>query len=424
MNEVIRKLNIDEIPAFVDIALNAYPAKAVPGPEFRERQITRFTHNQENMPTVQYYGLFRDNRLIAGMRIHEYTMNLYGRMIQVGGVGQVAVDLLHKKEKAAKQLIEFFISHFKLKGISLLLLYPFKPDFYKNMGFGYGTKMNQYRIKPDSLPRAAEKHGLVWLDRSHQDLIRDCSDRQATSTHGMMLKTPYELNSLFNAPGKRLIGYMEDNKLNGYISFTFNSISSDNFLLHDMVIHEFVYETPEALQQLGTFLHTQSDQINRIIWTTQDDTIEYLIGDPRNGSDRILPSVFHESHTSGVGLMYKIIDIEKFIIELAQTGAVYSSKPVTLHFKVTDSFSSKQPNSFALHIEQESLTISMQEQRGTRDDSVIELDISDLSSLLMGVVDADKLYQYGKIKTSDPQVIALLKNCFRRVNKPVCTTAF
>ncbi|MFC7679766.1 enhanced intracellular survival protein Eis [Paenibacillus sp. GCM10028914] len=424
MNNMIRKLTSDEIPAFVDIAMNAYPARVTPSSEFREHQILRMTNVQEKMSNVQYYGLFRNNRLIAGMRIHEYSMNLYGRMIQVAGVGQVAVDLLNKKEKAAKELIEFFIAHAKCMGSSLVLLYPFRPDFYKNMGFGYGTKMNQYRIKPDSFPKSTDKKGLVWLDESHKDLIRECSDRHAVSTHGMMLKTPYELERLFQTTGMKLIGYMEDGKLHGYIAFSFNGINPDNFFLHDMVIHEFVYETHEALEQFGNFLHTQNDQINQIVWTTQDDMIEHWIGDPRNGSDRILPSIFHESLTAGVGLMYKIIDIPKFITELSSAGVMYSAKPVTLQFKITDTFASSTPISFNLHVDHESVIVSLDKQIAAQELSIIEIDISDLTSLLMGVVDVEKLYQYGKIKSGDPQDMSLLKQCFRKSIKPVCTTSF
>ncbi|WP_422657000.1 GNAT family N-acetyltransferase [Paenibacillus sp. EC2-1] len=419
MYSIIRKLESSEIPSFVDIAINAYPARVISGTEFRERQISRMTKIQNNIDNVNYYGLYREDRLIAGMRLHEYSMNLYGRMIQVGGVGQVAVDLLHKKERAAKEMIEYFIAHCKSKGISLVLLYPFRPDFYKKMGFGYGTKMNQYYIKPDSFPKAFVKQGLVWLDHKHINQIKECSDRHASTTHGMIFKSTYELDSILSTAGSKAIGYMENGGLKGYIIFNFKNVKTDNFLLNDLVIQEFVYESSEALKQLGTFLHTQNDQIHRIVWSTQDDMIEHWIEDPRNGSDRLLPSVFHESHISGVGLMYKIIDIPKFMIELGLTGAIYSAEPLTLQFMITDSFSSDER--FSLHIDKGSVAVTMGE---VEEAASIEMNISDFSSLFMGVVDVDKLYQYGKIHASDLKAISLLRSCLKNNVKPFCSTAF
>jgi predicted acetyltransferase len=51
----------------------------------------------------------------------------------------------------------YFLRHYREQGAPLVALYPFRPDFYRQMGFGYGTKMDQHRVKPSALPRGPSK---------------------------------------------------------------------------------------------------------------------------------------------------------------------------------------------------------------------------------------------------------------------------
>ena len=137
------------------------------------------------------------------------------------------------------------------------MLYPFRPDFYRNMGFGYGVKMNQYTIEPSSFPNTATKEGLVFLNESYKSQVRDCYNRKVSKTHGMVYKTNNELNALFKNPNNKIIGYLNGGQLEGYLSFTFKNEGS--FLQNNLVIQEFIYENPNALAKLNTFIHTQED---------------------------------------------------------------------------------------------------------------------------------------------------------------------
>ncbi|UZM99543.1 GNAT family N-acetyltransferase [Lysinibacillus sp. MHQ-1] len=58
--------------------------------------------NQNHDESLNYFGLWEEGNLIGGMRLHDFQMNLFSKMIPIGGVGLVAVDLLHKKEKGCE----------------------------------------------------------------------------------------------------------------------------------------------------------------------------------------------------------------------------------------------------------------------------------------------------------------------------------
>lgn len=420
MESNIRKLEKEEIPSFAEIVINAYPGTTRNTAEFKERYIDSLVSIQEKADTVNFYGLFRNEILLGGMRIHHFTMNVYGKLVEAGGVGLVAVDLLHKKEKVAKDLIDYFVSYFKDKNTSIVMLYPFRPDFYKKMGFGYGTKMNQYQIEPASFPKAITKEGLTYLDSTYKELIKSCANRYARSTHGMILKTDHDLEILFKNPDHKLVGYMENGELCGYLVFTFKNENNENFLMNNLIVKEFTYETPNALTQLSHFLNTQADQVNRIILNTQDDDIEYLISESRNGSHHLIPSVYHETKTSGIGLMYKIIDVPKFLLHLPTDH--FSNQACQIGLIINDSFHSDEPQKWLLSFEKGKITVDEYALNTT--DSEVKLDIADFSSLAMGAVSADKLYQYGRLSINKPEDLAVIKRLFSHSQKPICTTAF
>jgi predicted acetyltransferase len=139
----IREIEEGELDEFVRISAEAYPGIKLNTNEerqrFRERIIQRLAYDD-----VTLWGLFEANELLGVMRLYDFTMKLHSIRTLIGGVGGVAVDLRHKKEKIAAELIRFFLHHYREKGACLTELYPFRPDFYKQMGYGFGTKMNHY----------------------------------------------------------------------------------------------------------------------------------------------------------------------------------------------------------------------------------------------------------------------------------------
>lgn len=162
---IVKKLmQEEEIIKYVNIVMAAYPGVVEASQQTKERLRSVFTHNMSNEPSINYYGLWEDNDLLGCMRVHDFEMNFFSKIIPVGGVGQVAVDLLHKKERVAKELIDYFYQIFLQKNVHIVALYPFRPDFYKKMGFGYGPTMHQYLIEPSSFPKGPTKQHLKYLN--------------------------------------------------------------------------------------------------------------------------------------------------------------------------------------------------------------------------------------------------------------------
>ncbi|MCI0399280.1 MAG: GNAT family N-acetyltransferase [Chloroflexi bacterium] len=412
----IRPLPEEDLPDFMTIVANAYPAFPLATPEERQRFLERMKRTYEADSTRHIVGLYRDGRLLGGMMLHDFQMNMLATMIPAGGVGLVAVDLLHKKEKVAKEMIEFFLAHYRQQGAMMTLLYPFRLDFYKQMGFGYGTKMNQYRLRPEALPRHGNRAKARFLAAADAEAMHACYQRYVAKTHGMIGRSQREIDFFFENPAQRIVGYEQDGRLAGYLVFSFEK--GTTFLQNDLLVQELVYESGEALAGLLAVLHSQLDQVRRVIVNTQDESFHHLLADPSNGTQNLLPHVYHESNAQGVGLMVRVVDTPGLFRTLR--GHNFGGQTCRLRVTVADSFFPANGGSTVIDFAGGRARLAAGEEY----EVAIGLDVAEWSSLLVGTVRFSKLYEYGLAEISDAGYLEVVDRLFRVEQKPVCLTRF
>ncbi|MBU7031042.1 MAG: GNAT family N-acetyltransferase [Theionarchaea archaeon] len=411
----VRLLPEEDLDAFITIVINAYPGFPVSTPEDRERirgHLSKFL-TQERPGYL--YGLYRKKTLMGGMALYDFTMNVFGIPMLAGGVGLVAVDLLHKREKVCKEMISFFLHHYREREACLALLHPFRPDFYKQMGFGFGTKMHEHIFTPGQLPHRSKDHIHIIGENDKQKLW-DCYTRYVHRTHGMIEKTEFEIDRLFSNHEQRIIGYKEGDEILGYLVFTFKRDQS-HFVINDIVVKEFVFENEHAFSELLTFLQIQHDQVRFIIFQTQDEYFHHLFSDPRDISGKIMPVAYHQSNTSGVGLMYRIIDTPGFFNLLSDHK--FGNECCALKISLTDTLLEENGGSIIVSFEDGMPTCDSETF-----DVEIEMDISDFTSMVLGVVPFSRLHLYGLASISDPEYVDVVNRLFKTDEKPQCSTEF
>jgi predicted acetyltransferase len=299
------------------------------------------------------------------------------------------------------------------------------------MGFGYGSKMNEYRVHPAALPKGGSKEHLVFLDTSDSDQLLDYYNSYQSRMHGMLRRSTFEIARKFANPLSHIVGYRQDGRLHGYLQYRFRSTSDSNFLLNNLEVSECLYDTPEVLAELLTFLQSQADQIRTVVFWTQEENFHYLLLDPRNGSDYLMPPIYHESNTQGLGVMYRVLDTVALLRILDQSRYTLEDFTCCLHIEVADSFLPE--NSGLVVAKFDHGRIQSVERATSGSASVpepveepisISLDIADFSSLVLGVVGFKTLYAYGLAKLSDPGELDRVHRLFQTPDKPRCVTAF
>ena len=96
-NRTIRPLTQQDLEAYLDIYLNAYPAYKTLDEACREHYREKHRLELREDRQVQTVGLFEGDVLIATMKLILFSMNCFGRMQTACGLMALEVHPLHKK---------------------------------------------------------------------------------------------------------------------------------------------------------------------------------------------------------------------------------------------------------------------------------------------------------------------------------------
>ena len=468
----IRKLEGEaEFRDFARLSMNAYPNPNAQMEIMAQRM--RATHLESRYS--HFWGVFEGDRMVGGMRILDFSLNYHGSFIPAGGVGAVATDLAERKRGVAKDIVTFFLDRSLAEGQYLAYLYPFRPDFYYQMGFGYGPKINQYTFLPESLPSAADgwpsaaaeaadaakvaakaakvaakaaadvaaaaaRERVEYLKPDDLPLLEEFSARVTAGQHGYCRDSRFELEGLLKRYESRtVVGWKNDGKLRGYLSYSFKSAHPSNALKNNLVIHSWRWDSPEALEVTCRFLRSLSDQIHRVVFNTHQADFHFLLKDVRNATDNLIPLVVgHETNTAAVGVMYRIVDLAK-LLESTAANRDYNGVTAKVALDVTDTFRPSNAGRYLLSFEGGKLTgLSAQPSVGAGATGAVvgvpaaadagaaiplSLTINELASLLMGSVEVSALHRLGRVKAPE-ESLAVLDQLFRPRRKPENVTYF
>lgn len=397
MSIKIKRITKNEMKAYIKIQQQAYPTyyqgndaeveKMLPGMNKRLLEEDLF-----------FYGAFIDDVLVGEMLYLKFKMNFHGELIDVHGIGSVAVSLLHKKKGIAKALVLFALDTAEKEKIPMFSLYPFRPDFYENFGFGFGSKLYEYQIKPQDFNKIGNLKYLT--ENVSKEEINAFYESQLLSTHGRKRKSSLDLSVLNNS---KVIVYKEDDVIYGYMYYKqekqLNS-TSDN---QKIVVEEMIYSHVKALHSFSTFFSVQQDQVDFIQLFTYDENFHHLLNNYSYASGpKLMPYVSHKTCEVGVGLMWRSINIEK-LLQLI-------SKKTTFNVK----FQIREPEGFV-----HGYSINHRSEPSIE----LSLSLSSFSSWIMGNISLKDLYTYGKLEVDHAELLQSLDYEFN-FDSPKCLAHF
>lgn len=414
----IIELSEQHYDEYMRINCEAYPGMEVFTAEERAGLVENMRLSTPD-PRTSRYGAFRDDNMVGGMKLFDYVMNVRGALLPTGGVGAIAVDLMHKKAHVAKELMVYYLDHYMKRHYPMGLLWPFRSDFYHDMGFGLGGRMFRYSILPSTLPAGLPKQHVRYLNVDDVPAITECHNRFAATHPGMVQQTDLGWGIVLRQRRKaRYVGVAVNGRIEGYLSYTFKKIAADSFLVNDLIVEEIVYLNREALWEMLAFLRSQLDQVRRIILHTGEDEFYFLLSDPRNESTTIIHPTHQESHVAGVGVMYRVLNIPLLLEQLGPKA--FAEIDLTVNLTVTDSFIPSNDGSLVVSFRQGTAEVVKTNEFEVE----IGLDIAEFSSMIMGAVGFHSLYNYGLATISRPELVDTIDRLFATDRRPLTTVSF
>lgn len=420
----IRRLTPDDLPAYTEIYLNAYPANKSISEECYNKYFNRNLQSLQEYKHVNFFGLFEDGVLIAIMKLIDFDINLFGEMKKSTGLMSLGVHPLHKKKGAAKEMMKFFEKYTVDSGGLVSMLLPFRADFYRKMGYGYGTKLDEYRIPTVQLPVYKDISKLRIIKKDELKKVLSCHSNFVKKYHGAVEKFEEEIREMTNDEQTRRIGYFDGEELKGYAAFDFVSESDVNYALNRIEVSELVYSDGEVLRNLIGGLRMQEDLAQNIVIRTGEADFYHLLDSPQDISGNYIDYGFLQTNVSAMGNMYKIPDLRIFIENTKNRK--FPIDDLKVAFRVNNEFKATEERfciSFITDSNKKYSNWSYSEDFNHAG-AEIKCNLSDLSSLLMGSADLAPLVRMGIVSISDEYETDRLDRLFHCNQRPFTNTDY
>jgi len=411
--DMVRRLDKEDFADYGRIQESAYP-------QFKSMIRQDFYDFVTSSNGMDHYGLERDGVLAGLYRYYCFEMNVAGRMLPVAGIGSVAVDAPYKRDHVCLGMIRQYHNLAAGEGRSLSALYPFNSAFYRKMGYGFGTRMYSFRINACNLRRYEGVPRLRYLAPTELDEFIGFHRRKVSERHGMMYKLPELLSFVVqNGLLRYKLAVVEDaGAVRGYIAYSYSDPIEGSLFAYNMEILDMQYDRREDLWALLDFVAAQSQQVRNVFFKTPDEDLFFVFAEL--GHCEIPQRVYGPGTELGEfahGMMYRILDLRRLMNDLS--SGRFGKGAMRLCLNIEDDMIEANNGKFTYQFENGSAVPS-----DAAPDATLSMNIADFSSLLMGAVSLDRLYE---LKLADIDRIEMLpqaNDVFSYPVKPVSWTTF
>jgi predicted acetyltransferase len=199
--------------------------------------------------------------------------------------------------------------------------------------------------------------------------------------------------------------------------YKFQNGKPGNYTINNIYIKELIYENTQVLKKLLGFLRKQEDQVNLVIFNTEDENFYYLFNNPLNDSHNYIPYGYLETNTQAVGVMYKIFDVKEAFIQCGHRN--YNNADISVRFLIKDEFINEKKEEIIVKFENGRATIGAEAFAAT-----IKINIAEFSALFLGCTTIKGLYNLGLLELDHEAYLDELDRTFYCNQKPVCYTDF
>lgn len=407
----IKKVEANNIEEYCLLQLRAYPSMRFGSKEEWDNYIKR-TQNYLKNKEFDIYGGYSGNQLVCSLILYHYQINYLGEWLPIEGVGSVAVDILHKREGICRKIMAWAEKTISDNSIPLSFLFPFRPDFYVGMGYGYGPMLYHYEIDPAQIPNKGEKSKIIYLTNKDIPLIRDFEEKLSFQIHGYVKKQDRELNDYFEHISWQKLGYLRDNQLEGWMVFHTKQPDPKNFLRHHLYIYEWWNASTDSRLSFLSFLFSQKDQYEKIIYHSVDNSLIHALRDPRDDVQKLVPPfISHPVGQLSTSIFYSVLDPKLLIQKILRYKGVDHLAP--FDWDIQKPFPK---------VHQERISW-IGDEKSIKNKVLLTSTLSVASSILMGALTLKEATKWNLVSISDEKQLDKLDD-FLRLPIPFCTPNF
>ncbi len=231
-------------------------------------------------------GVFTGERLAAALADFRFDLWLNGALVKANGIGAVASAPETRRRGLVRTLLADHLRRLRAEGVVLSVLYPFKFEFYRRMGWGLAARLAEVEIPPAEFAAYGRPLGRIRrVLSSEKGELRPAPGETVESVRATLERIfnawapelnlccrrgPEEWRVMFEMRrGRRHIFLWEDDHGDpqGYVALR---IAEDQHMT-DLRVREMFALTPDAWRGLCHFLSTHEAQNRNIVATLPPD---------------------------------------------------------------------------------------------------------------------------------------------------------
>jgi hypothetical protein len=314
-------------------------------------------------------------------------------------------------------MVRWYLDDYRARGAAFAVLHPFKTDFYRALGFGYGTPTQRYRFAPAAIEPGEAQGAVRFLGPADREALMACDERVRATTNGLIARTAGRAERALSDPALRYVGVEDAGVLRGFMQTNVRLGADGTANANELVVRDLYAESPAYEAALLAYLRAQRDQFARIALESQDGAMWLVASDPRDGSDLLVtPPGTHRVAETGLGVMYRILDVERAFAHLAAADA-----PLVVRFEVGDAFFAPTAGSWSFRFGPHG---APSRDDAAAPDAIVRAGIAELSSLVVGSLRLRDAVRRGRAEVEPQHLLDRVARALDAPQPPICTTRF
>lgn len=348
-------------------------------------------------------------KIVASLSMIPYDIWLGGVKMPMLGIAGVANGLESRRCGYASRLCIESIKRGRERGYTVSILYPFRFDFYRKLGWGAVGELIEYRIHTNSIPTYGARKNVRRFQTADLEQLMSCY-QSFVENNNCLAERPIKIweGKLKSVKDRALMlfVYETEGKIEGYVLFEF-AVKEGTFI-QEVIIRELIYTDSTSYQGLWGFISSLSDQILIArYWAQVEEGFHYILKDPRDVNTPTLAGLVSKTGSYGFSYMLRVLDIEKAL--RARTN--YNNVTGTATLFINDEQVAENTGFFQITLLDGKLELRKVDSLKK---ACIEMSIDVFSQLYSGALSLEKASFLGLITVNDGSVINWLDKALKQ----------
>lgn len=330
-------------------------------------------------------GNLDNGKIAASILIYNYTINLNGNKVKMGGIGNVSTYPTYRVKGACADLLKKGLKIMNENDMVISFLGPFKYEFYEKFGWKWSLNLYNYEFDIKLLKDFKLKGDFKIATKEDYKLLDTLYENGTQDINGVVKRNEYLWEKrLTKADSFIAIYYDEAKAAKGYLNYF---ISNDSKYFH---VNEIIYNDFNTLENLLAYIYIHNAQTPRVSITDRNETnILDILPSPRVEAKYISDMMVRIVNVQKALKVYNFVKDGEFSLKVDDPQCEWNNKT----FKVI--INNKKANQIEAV---DSLTPD------------IALNIKELTQLIMGFRTLEDLANQNKVKLNSQDIIQFFTN--------------